>query len=110
MTFIESNLNTALIKHLEDFSYPSRVDVISSYITKEGLEAVWYVFDKLAAQHAQVRAFTTLQRGITDIESLERLAGLLNTKVYTFWPQQPNFHSKGMLSFGELLGKKPSMR
>lgn len=37
---------------------------------------------------------STFQRGITDVESIERLARLQNTKVYMFWPNQPNLHAK----------------
>ncbi len=98
MALITSNLHEALIKHLDDYPHPTRVDVISSYIRKEGLEAVLTVFEKLAEDGGtKVRIFTTLQREITDIWSLDTLARLKNTSIYTFWPREPKFHAKGWL-------------
>ena len=97
MTLITSNIHKVLIKQLEENPTPKRVDVIMSYIRKEGLDAVLPIFERLAQQGTKVRIITTLQRKITDLQSLDNLAKLENTSVYIFWLPQLTFHSKGWL-------------
>lgn len=97
MTLVTSDLREVLMKQLRDYPSPATVDVISSYIRKEGLDGLWPVFETLALGNTKIRVMTTLQRKITDIESLERLARLKNTSVYIFWPEQVKFHAKGWL-------------
>jgi HKD family nuclease len=99
MTLITTNLNEALERHLRDYPHPQRVDVISSYIRKEGMDVVWPVFKALEEQGAKIRIISTFNRKITDIDSVERLAKLKNTEVYIFEPSQVNFHAKSW-SFG----------
>jgi HKD family nuclease len=96
MSLITCNLSEALKEHLENYPSPKRVDVISSYIRQEGLEAVKPVFEKLPKE-TKIRVITTFQRQITDVESLDYLAKLPNASVYVFWPMQPTFHAKGWL-------------
>jgi HKD family nuclease len=71
------------------------VDVISSYIKREGLSPILPIFSQLSEQAVPIRVFTTLQRRITDIWSLDTLAGLPHTSVYLFLNDKPNFHAKG---------------
>lgn len=97
MTLITSNLHEALDKHLTEYPRPTRVDLISSYIREEGLNALKPFFNRLVEQGTHIRILTTLQRKITDVKSLDYLARLPMTSVYVFWPMQPNFHSKGWL-------------
>ena len=94
MTLITSNLNRTLERHLEINPPPQRVDIISSYIRKEGIDVVWPVFEVLEEKGARIRIISTFNRKITDVESIERPAKLKNTEVYIFEPSRVNFHAK----------------
>lgn len=84
MKLVTSNFHKTLNDQLEKYPGPKRVDIIMSYIKKEGLDTAWPVFEKLVKHKTDVRIITTFQPGITDVESIERLARLDKTTVYVF--------------------------
>jgi HKD family nuclease len=94
MTLITTNLNKALEQHLKDYPNPKRVDIISSYIRKEGLEIVRPIFETLKDQDAIIRIISTFNRKITDVASIQWLAKLDKAEVYIFEPSLVNFHAK----------------
>lgn len=91
---LHDQLSWALKNHLDEYPGPQSVYIISSYIRKEGMDVMWPIFQTLEKQGTTMRIISTFNRKITDIDSVERLAKLKQTEVYSFQPSRVNFHAK----------------
>lgn len=74
------------------------VDVLSAFITKGGIRAIWQELERAVLRGARVRVLTTVFTGTTEIGALDALARLPNVEVrISYDVRRTRLHAKAWL-------------